>query len=146
MILALLSWWTGAAFISAPGEGSLGISITNIHPVEGELYVALYDCEEDYMKVEESAFRSMVKVEGPEQEVVFREVPEGEYAVAVFQDLNGNGKLDTRKMGIPKEPFGFSNNARGKTGPPKYKKASFRFSGDMQISIRMVNDKKKDKE
>lgn len=45
-------------------------------------------------------------------------VTPGTYALKVFQDLNGNGKLDTGWMGIPKEPYGFSNNAMGRFGPP----------------------------
>jgi uncharacterized protein (DUF2141 family) len=46
-------------------------------------------------------------------------------AIAVFQDNDGNGKLTKSQMGIPREPYGFSNNARGILGPPKFKQAAF---------------------
>jgi uncharacterized protein (DUF2141 family) len=75
--------------------------------------------------------------------VVFKNVPYGEYAISVFQDLNGNGELDEKKIGIPAEPFGFSNDARGKLGPPKYKKARFVLDGKLSISLRMVNNAEK---
>jgi len=42
------------------------------------------------------------------------------YAIAFFQDENGNGKLDTNLLGIPTEGFGFSKDAMGKLGPPTF--------------------------
>jgi uncharacterized protein (DUF2141 family) len=53
------------------------------------------------------------------------DVPAGPAAVAVYQDLNGNGKMDANALGIPKEPTAVSNDARGKFGPPKYDAARF---------------------
>ena len=35
-------------------------------------------------------------------------LPEGEYVISIYQDLNANGKLDTNLVGIPKEPVGIS--------------------------------------
>ncbi|RLB87863.1 MAG: hypothetical protein DRH26_14725 [Deltaproteobacteria bacterium] len=52
-------------------------------------------------------------------------LPQGEYAIKVFHDENGNDELDTRMFGIPKERYGFSNNAKGSFGPPEYKEAVF---------------------
>ena len=95
------------------------------------------------MNIEKTAFRKIVPVDGETQVVVFENVPSGIYAISIFQDLNGNGELDENKSGIPSEPFGFSNDARGKLGPPKYKKASFGFNGDLSIHLRMVNHAKK---
>jgi len=53
------------------------------------------------------------------------EVPRGAYALKVYHDVNGNGRLDTGRMGIPKEPYGFSNGARGRFGPPSFGAARF---------------------
>lgn len=49
----------------------------------------------------------------------------GEYAIKAFHDLNGNGMLDTNLMGIPNEPFAFSNNAAGSFGPASFEQAKF---------------------
>jgi len=46
----------------------------------------------------------------------------------VFHDENGNGKNDRNFLGIPKEPYGFSNNARRKFGPPTWTEAKFAVS------------------
>jgi len=51
-------------------------------------------------------------------------LPPGRYAIAAFHDTDGDGKLTTT-MGIPREPFGFSNDARGRFGPPAFEMAAF---------------------
>lgn len=47
----------------------------------------------------------------------------GQYAVAVVHDENGNGKLDTKIFGIPREGLGSSRDARGFFGPPHFEDA-----------------------
>jgi uncharacterized protein (DUF2141 family) len=59
----------------------------------------------------------------------------GRYALRIFQDLNGNGKLDTGWMGIPSEPYGFSNNAMGRFGPPSLADQLFYFDGKTPVDI-----------
>jgi len=54
-------------------------------------------------------------------------VPPGVYAVAAVHDLNGNGRLDTNFLGMPKEPYGFSRAARGRFGPPSFEDAALRL-------------------
>ena len=63
-------------------------------------------------------------------------------AIAVFQDLDGNGTLSKNQIGIPTEPYGFSNNARGLLGPPSFRQAVFTISDGrdraeaMEIKVR----------
>lgn len=46
-----------------------------------------------------------------------------DYALSVFQDENGNGKLDTNPVGTPIESYGFSNDAAGSFGPLSFQQA-----------------------
>lgn len=63
-------------------------------------------------------------------------LPKGEYAIKAFHDENGNDVLDKRSMGMPKERYGFSNNARGFLSMPDYEKAVFKLDSEEQtISI-----------
>ena len=57
-------------------------------------------------------------------EFVFTGLPAGKFAVAVFHDENGNDTLDTNLLGIPKEGYAFSENARGFAGPPSFDAAA----------------------
>lgn len=41
------------------------------------------------------------------------------YLARVHHDLDGDGKMATNLVGMPLEPWGVSNDARGRFGPPK---------------------------
>ena len=69
---------------------------------------------------------------------VFANLPHGDYAVILFHDENGNGKLDKNFWGVPTEPYGFSNDAQGFLGPPAFKDATLSIDGDRTISIKLV--------
>ncbi len=70
-----------------------------------------------------------VEVTGPTLTVAFPDLAPGTYAVSLFHDANGNGKLDTNFIGIPKEGYGFSNNV-GARGKPKFDEAKFTLVAD----------------
>jgi len=60
---------------------------------------------------------------GARTTVTLADLPEGALAISAFHDTNGNGRLDRNAMGIPTEPYGFSNNATGQFGPPRFEQA-----------------------
>ncbi|MDB4121217.1 DUF2141 domain-containing protein [Gammaproteobacteria bacterium] len=65
------------------------------------------------------------------------EIPDGEYAIAFFIDANGNKKLDKNFLGIPKEQYGFSNNAMGTLSAPTFEQAKFKVSGNTVQNIKL---------
>ncbi len=60
---------------------------------------------------------------------VFKNVAAGSYAVGAFHDKDSDGKLRLNLIGMPNEPVGVSNDARGFMGPPSFEAARFDFSG-----------------
>ena len=54
---------------------------------------------------------------------VVHDVPDGEYVVAAFHDKNVNQLLDSNRLGMPKEAYGFSQGMRWKLRIPKWDKA-----------------------
>lgn len=114
---------------------SLTIHIDGVKSQDGHFYVALYDHEDTFRK-EEMVFRELIL---PLNEfngtLVFEDMPEGDYAVALFHDVNANGKLDTKFLGIPKEPYGFSNNPKITFKAPSFSKCKFHINENTDISI-----------
>ena len=94
----------------------------------GSIYVAIYDSEDTFLK--KPLKGTIVEIENGKASAIIIELEPGEYAVSSFYDKNGNGKLDTNFLGIPKEPTAMSNNAKGSFGPPKYKDAKFSISAN----------------
>ena len=114
---------------------NLTLEVRDIEKPEGYLYVAVYNSKETFMKKPLAAFR--VDVKDKVLSIPCQGLPAGTYAVSLFQDENGNGKLDTGSFGIPTEKFGFSNDAEGVMGPPSYEKCSFAFAEDMTLVVHL---------
>ncbi|REH54858.1 uncharacterized protein (DUF2141 family) [Tenacibaculum gallaicum] len=109
------------------------IDFKGIKSDKGALYVALYNKEKSFLK--EGYKGEIVKIKDKKATVEFRGIPEGTYAVSCFHDINNNNKMDTNFIGIPKEPIGISNDAKGFMGPPRYKEAKFLVNKDMSLEI-----------
>ena len=107
--------------------------IENITSKKGTLYIAYTQNEDQYKKVLSN--KKSIRVLA-EHNIIgqFKTVGLGDHqsikipatinpatcAIIVFQDLNKNEKLDKNWFGIPKEPYGFSNNPPTKKGPPSF--------------------------
>lgn len=102
---------------------------------EGNAHVLLYvqgqklklnckDCPHQTLPIKEGACCFLLEGLAP-----------GSYAVMVYHDENGNGKLDTNALGMPKEGVGTSNNHQG---IPSFKKCCFSLEHSTSISIEMV--------
>ena len=117
------------------GQHMLEVTVTNVKEKKGTILVALFNNEKDFLKKKVDSLK--VKVTGNQATVTFEKLKPGEYAVSVIHDLNDNRELDTGFMGIPKEPYGFSNDARGRFGPASYEKAKFVVKGNTKISLKV---------
>jgi len=99
----------------------LTIEIAGVADAKGSVYVALYDKSDTWMK---KAFKtSGAEAAKGSTIVVFKDLPEGDYAFSVFHDENGDKKMARNAMGMPTEPWGFSKDAMGMFGPPSFDEA-----------------------
>jgi len=123
-ILPVAVLWTAASPATA---AELTIRIGE-PPTQGDVVVMLFDSAEGF-----EDFRDPVRTEsftaGAGTELSLKDVAAGTYALVVFNDMNGNQRLDVNFIGIPKEPIGFSNAYRPK-GPPGFERAAFRIEAD----------------
>ncbi|MFZ6655086.1 DUF2141 domain-containing protein [Undibacterium sp. TJN19] len=96
----------------------LTVEVTGLKSARGKIMVAVYDKSENFLK---QPFRAAaVDAQTDKVKLLITDLPPGDYALSVFQDENNNGKLDTNPIGMPVEPYGFSNDAAGNYGPPSF--------------------------
>lgn len=119
--------------VKAFSQNTIEVTVKNIKEVTGSIRVGLFNDEEKFLKTPIKG--EIVKTSAKTMKIIFKDLPNGTYAVSVIHDENENEKLDTGFMGIPKEGFGFSNDAMGTFGPPKYKEASFTLPDAKQVSV-----------
>jgi uncharacterized protein (DUF2141 family) len=109
----------------------LTIIINGLENNKGKVMIALCNSEESFSGANNAAFKGAnAKINGLKVVHIFDELPHGFYAIKVFHDINDNNELDVNFMGIPKEPYGFSNNARGRFGPPSWEDSRFEIKED----------------
>jgi uncharacterized protein (DUF2141 family) len=120
--------------------GNLTITITGIENTKGAIEIGIYDSENTFPAYGKEFIGA---TETPNMEFVritFNNIPEGNYAVAVWHDENINQVLDKNFFGAPKENYGFSNNQFGTFGPPNFEVASFKIvdgkSLDLNINLK----------
>lgn len=103
---------------------------------QGSVRVALYNKPDGFTEPKKAVHLQSVEAEKG-QVALSLNVPPAKYAVAVFHDANNNGVLDKNAFGIPTEAYGFSNNARGRFGPPDFSDCLIEVGPNTQASIQV---------
>ncbi|MET0520049.1 MAG: DUF2141 domain-containing protein [Burkholderiaceae bacterium] len=117
----------GALALAAPARAAdLILDVRGLGSAQGEVMVAVFGDAESWLRKPVAVARQPAA--GQKDGVLsltLKDLPPGALALSVFHDLNGNGRLDRNLMGIPQEPFAFSNDAVGQFGPPRFEQARF---------------------
>ena len=135
--LFFLSLILASSFIYSQ-TANVTLKVKGIAEVKGFMSVALYDNAEDFPGKENYIIGEDVPVISESFEYVMKDLPYGTYAVAIYYDMDENGKMNKNWVGMPKEPFGFSNDAKGRMGPPDFEDASFEVKQDMEVVIHLI--------
>jgi len=101
----------------------------------GTAAVALYDSPAAYQTLAEPVRKARLEIVDRQCTWTVEGLPHGDYAVTAYHDLDGDGELDKGAFGIPSEPYGFSNDARGKLGPPSWKAVRVSLTGDTRLRV-----------
>ena len=125
--------------VFSESTGKLVIDISGFPSSDGFAMVAVNNSEESYKGGEDTAVaKTKTLVVDRKVQVIFTNLPYGWYGVSIYHDENNNGEMDKNAMGIPKEAYAFSNNAKGFFGKPSYKKVMFQLNSvEMQIVINL---------
>jgi uncharacterized protein (DUF2141 family) len=114
---------------------SLSITITNIADAQGQLMIEVVAGESGFNEQQPPAASLILPAVQGSVTVSTDALGPGEYGIRMFHDQNANGKMDSNLVGIPKEPYGFSNSAKGSFGPPKWTAVKFTIDGDTEQTI-----------
>jgi len=124
-----------AVAASSANAADLIIKVKDVRDAKGSVLISLYDSQESFLKPPLAKLKQKAKASKGEITFVFHDVPAGSYAAGSFQDEDDSGKLKTNNLGVPSEGVGFSNDAQGSGGPPKFAQASFVFDGKSDKTI-----------
>lgn len=118
--------------------GDLAVTVTNVPDAVGSVRIGI--CTEAEFPGTRCALHTIVLAARGEVTGTIANVPAGTYAVAAFQDRNGNGRLGRSFFGIPTEPIGFARNPPMRMGPPSFADAALRIppeGGTVTVALRI---------
>ena len=117
----------GTALSALP---SITVHVKNALPATGTVEVTLFNSEESFMKEIYLQQSGQVSERG-EFTTEFVGIEEGEYAVVVVHDEDGNQAYDSGFLGFGKEGLGYSNNVRPWFGRPDFEETKFSVNTDL---------------
>lgn len=112
------------------------VIITNVEHNKGYIDVKIYDSKDSFLKEDQAVEAVRKKVNKGEVVVPLSKIHDGQIAIVVYHDEDGNGELKTGLFWRPKEGFAFSNNYNPK-GPPKFKKAAIMLEHGVPVEIEL---------
>ncbi|WP_367392292.1 DUF2141 domain-containing protein [Lewinella sp. LCG006] len=102
------------------------VNITNIKEAKGTIRAAVFTNAEDFDQEKNAVYDEVIPLSSTA--TIRRRLPlngRSTYGLAVYHDINNNGKLDRNGLGIPKEPYAFSNNPSAKWQAPTFSEIAF---------------------
>jgi uncharacterized protein (DUF2141 family) len=129
-ILLISTFICGAALHGAVAAGALSVSVKGVLNTNGHIIVSVCDKQRFLKHCALSVSSVTARLD---------DVPTGRYAISVLHDENDNQKMDRNFIGIPKEGYGFSRDAKVVAGPPSFDDAAFDVAaapGEQTLSLR----------
>ena len=112
------------------------VIIPNVDHNKGFIDVKIYDSKDSFLKEDQAVEAVRKKVNKGKVVVPLSKIHEGQIAIVVYHDEDGDGELKTGLFWRPKEGFVFSNNYNPK-GPPKFKKAAIMLEHGVPVEIEL---------
>jgi uncharacterized protein (DUF2141 family) len=121
----------------ATTTNSLTVVVNDLDSRMGQVIISVFNDSASFL--ENPLLRLTKKVDTSDSlTFTFSNLARGRYSISAFCDLNSDGELNTNFIGIPIEPVGFSNNAKGSFGPPSFADSSFEFYKKKTVYIDLV--------
>jgi uncharacterized protein (DUF2141 family) len=138
-ILCGLIFAATAGLIAAPGAiaaesrgGRIQIVMVGLHSNSGRVVCTLFDSPDGFPRDDSAPRTISVPIAARSGTCSFPVSKRGKYAAVVFHDENADGKFNTNWIGLPKEGYGFSNDASISWRPPNFDEAGFEFDGGVE--------------
>lgn len=131
-----------ALLAPAAMAADLTLRISGLKNADGNVAIAVFAQPDGFPREDGKAIKAVrIPVDASSRSAlaVIRDLPAGGYAVAVYHDDNGSGRLETNIFGIPQKGYGFSQNPRPRMRAPTFEEAQFSLpEAGMELDIALV--------
>lgn len=116
----------------------LKLTIDHIKASIGEIEIGVYTPNNKFPDEDDKFKKYRFKAKKGKIVQLINDLPYGELAMAIYHDENNNGVIDKNGIGIPKEPYAFSNNYKPTIKAPSFDNCKFSYnkqSNSVHISL-----------
>ena len=117
--------------------GTLIVEVHGIKEIKGQIVIGLYNKPKGFPDIGKQYKGIITKITTKRATYTFVDIPDGHYAIALFHDINSNGKLDYNFLGIPKELYAFSCISKTCLKTPKFHEAKFKFKDKHKLKVKL---------
>lgn len=139
LVLSLTIGLTISSFVNKEKTCDLTIVITNLKKSYGIIRIGIYDKKENFPKIGKEYKKLSVKVSSKEFNYTIKDLPAGNYAVALYHDANSDGTCNANLIGVPTESYGFSNNIKPFLSAPSFQDTKFNHAKSSSIYIHLFH-------
>lgn len=135
VLLVSFAFWSHSLYSQTY---DLSVSIAGMKSTNGEIQIGLYNNKESFpldgkqyklFFIDAAIFTGIYTI---------KDLPGGEYAIAIFHDKNSDKVCNTNFLGIPKEGYGFSNNIKPRFSVPAFNDCKIELNSNMSITIKLI--------
>jgi uncharacterized protein (DUF2141 family) len=137
VVAALLIGLATAPGAAVDGMVTLIVSVDGFPDDRGEAGIAVWNGARGFPEdIEHAIATTYVPIERGAAGARFGPFPPGVYAVTVFHDRDGDETFDKNFLGMPREAWGVSNNARPRLRAPTFEEARLELeAGEHDVRI-----------
>lgn len=116
----------------------LTLKIQNIQKLQGEIVIGVFNTDKDFLKSGVAIRNYKISVDNATESLTIKDLPVGDYAISLYHDENSDGECNRNFIGIPKEPYAFSNNFKPRMSAPKFEDCKFSLRNDQTLEIKLI--------
>jgi len=137
-VATLLIFGSTLSAVAQSTAGRLTVSVGNVRSDSGSIRCGLYASAIGFREPGREFRGTAAPIRNGQATCVFRDVPSGQYAVALFHAEQNERQMTTGAFGKPQQGYGFSRNPSSTFGPPGFESAAFQYNGgNMNLPVRL---------
>lgn len=130
-----------AECVGHPGPVHIWVNVEGVTSSQGLVAVTLYaDDPKRFLAKRGSLYVGRAPAHAPATRVCLNLPHTGVFALGVYHDRNANRRFDRTGLGLPAEPFGFSNNPSTLFGLPSFSSVRLNVTrSGMSTTVKLKN-------
>ncbi len=123
-----------------PQNNQIELTISNIDHAKGTIVYSVYTPTNKFLDDKDVTKWGKIKVTSTKDLTTIIDIPANasDIAIAIYHDVNDNGKMDKSFVGIPQEPYGFSRNYVPSFRAPKWSESNFNPKTTKSLTIKLI--------